>query len=193
MPEFENSDLLPEIIIDDSADGYVETDDEMEEEEEEPAEKSRPPASEIFHSQSQQEEPVLEVRMSDEELPEERQPEPAPQLSVQPIPKPKRQASAKQREHLARIRVKAAESRRQKTAQRQQQHRPATARSTPHPTFSEGDVDRLLDRYKERRRVKKAVKTKPDSSVLQQSPAQTINADLHTVAPVDDPWAECFL
>ena len=104
------------------------------------------------------------------------------------------QASAKQREHLARIRVKAAESRRQKTAQRrQQQQRPATARSTPHPTFSDGDVDRLLDRYKERRKAKKAVKTKPDSSALQQSPAHTINADLHTVAPVDDPWAECFL
>ena len=190
MPD---SDLLPEIVIDDSADGYVETDDEMEEDEL-VAVKSRPPASEIFHSQSQQDEPVLEVEMPDEELPEERQPEPAPELSIEPIAKPKRQASAKQREHLARIRVKAAESRRQKTAQRrQQQQRPATARSTPHPTFSDGDVDRLLDRYKERRKAKKAVKTKPDSSALQQSPAQTINADLHTVAPVDDPWAECFL
>ena len=189
MPD---SDLLPEIIIDDSADGYVETDDEMEEDEL-VAVKSRPPASEIFHSQSQQDEPVLEVEMPEEELPKERQPEPAPELSIEPIAKPKRQASAKQREHLARIRVKAAESRRQKTAQRQQQHRPATARSTPHPTFSEGDVDRLLDRYKERRKAKKAVETKPDSSALQRSPAQTINADLHTVAPVDDPWAECFL
>ena len=47
MPD---SDLLPEIIIDDSAEGYVETDDEAEEEE--PPEKSRPPASEIFHSHS---------------------------------------------------------------------------------------------------------------------------------------------
>ena len=186
MPD---SDLLPEIIIDDSADGYVETDDEMEEEE--PPEKSRPPASEIFHSQSQQDEPVLEVEV-EEELPEERQPEPAPELSVEPIAKPKRQASAKQREHLARIRVKAAESRRQKTAQRQQ--RPATARSTPHPTFSEGDVDRLLDRYKERRRAKKVaappVVTKPERNVdLLSVPA----AASFTQAVPDDPWAECFL
>ena len=64
MPD---SDLLPEIIIDDSAEGYVETDDEAEEEE--PPEKSRPPASEIFHSHSQkkekpEEEPVLEVELS---------------------------------------------------------------------------------------------------------------------------------
>jgi hypothetical protein len=186
MPD---SDLLPEIIIDDSADGYVETDDEMEEEE--PPEKSRPPASEIFHSQSQQDEPVLEVEV-EEELPEERQPEPAPELSVEPIAKPKRQASAKQREHLARIRVKAAESRRQKTAQRQQ--RPATARSTPHPTFSEGDVDRLLDRYKERRRAKKVAAppavTKPERNVdLLSVPA----AASFTQAVPDDPWAECFL
>ena len=196
MPD---SDLLPEIIIDDSADGYVETDDEMEEEE--PPEKSRPPASEIFHSQSQQDEPVLEVEMPEEELPEERQPEPAPELSIEPIAKPKRQASAKQREHLARIRVKAAESRRQKTAQRrQQQQRPATARSTPHPTFSDGDVDRLLDRYKERRRVKKAAnpaaekptvaKINPDSS--SRTHPET-NANLLTVPAADDPWAECFL
>jgi hypothetical protein len=124
--------------------------------------------------------------------PEERQPEPAPELSVEPIAKPKRQASAKQREHLARIRVKAAESRRQKTAQRQQ--RPATARSTPHPTFSEGDVDRLLDRYKERRKAKKVAAppavTKPERNVdLLSVPA----AASFTQAVPDDPWAECFL
>ena len=189
MPD---SDLLPEIIIDDSAEGYVETDDEAEEEE--PPEKSRPPASEIFHSHSQkkekpEEEPVLEVELSDEDEPAE--PAPAPQLSIEPVAKPKRQASAKQREHLARIRVKAAESRRQKTALRQP--RPATARSTPHPTFSEGDVDRLLDRYKERRKAKKVVKTNPDSSAPPQSPAH-INADLHVAPPIpDDPWADCFL
>ena len=189
MPD---SDLLPEIIIDDSAEGYVETDDEAEEEE--PLEKSRPPVSEIFHSHSQkkekpEEEPVLEVELSDDDEPAE--PAPAPQLSIEPVAKPKRQASAKQREHLARIRVKAAESRRQKTTLRQP--RPATARSTPHPTFSEGDVDRLLDRYKERRKAKKVVKTNPDSSAPPQSPAH-INADLHVAPPIpDDPWADCFL
>jgi len=188
MPE---TDLLPEIVIDDTADGYVETDEEPQSEEEPPA-KSRPPASEIFQGSTRppSPEPVLEVEQSDEEPAAEPEPQPAPELSIQPIKKPKRQASAKQREHLARIRVKAAESRRKQATQKP---RPATARSTPHPTFSDGDVDRLLDRYKERRKAKKAVKTKPDSSALQQSPAQTINADLHTVAPVDDPWAECFL
>ena len=110
----------------------------------------------------------VEVELSDDDEPAE--PAPAPQLSIEPVAKPKRQASAKQREHLARIRVKAAESRRQKTALRQP--RPATARSTPHPTFSEGDVDRLLDRYKERRKAKKVVKTNPDSSEREQRPRQ---------------------
>eukprot|EP01046_Picozoa_sp_COSAG06_P001120 COSAG06_NODE_34_length_31045_cov_28.806469_5_plen_149_part_00 len=110
-------------------------------------------ASEIFQGSARppSPEPVLEVEQSDEEPAAEPEPQPAPELSIQPIKKPKRQASAKQREHLARIHVKAAESRRKQATQKP---RPATARSTPHPTFSDGDVDRLLDRYKERRKAK---------------------------------------
>jgi translation initiation factor IF-2 len=190
MPD---TDLLPEIVIDDSNPDYVETDEEAEHSDEEPV-KSRPPASEIFQSETAAaqepppEEPVLEVEQSSEEEPA---PEPAPQLSIQPIQKPKRQASTKQREHLARIRVKAAESRKKQATERQKEQ---PARRSTHPTFSDDDVDRLLDRYKERRKAKKASKpavTKPDSST--PAPAQT-NADLHTVPqPLDDPWAECFL
>ena len=74
--------------------------EEAEHSEEEPV-KSRPPASEIFQSETAAKEqppkePVLEVEQCSEEEPA---PEPAPQLSIQPIQKPKRQASAKQREH----------------------------------------------------------------------------------------------
>ena len=94
----DSADILPEIMIDDSADAYVETDEESEEE---PPPKSRPPASEIFAGQ-----PTIQVEVeSEEEEPEE--PQPVAQLEVQPIAKPKRQASSKQKEHLARIRVKA--------------------------------------------------------------------------------------
>ena len=90
--------ILPEIVIDDSADAYVETDEESEEEVEPP--KSRPPASEIFASQ-----PTIQVQIESEE---EEEPQPVAELEIQPIAKPKRQASSKQKEHLARIRVKAA-------------------------------------------------------------------------------------
>ena len=91
--------ILPEIVIDDSADAYVETDEESEEEVEPP--KSRPPASEIFACQ-----PTIQVETESEE--EEEEAQPVAELEIQPIAKPKRQASSKQKEHLARIRVKAA-------------------------------------------------------------------------------------
>ena len=61
--------------------------------------KSRAPTSEIFASQ-----PTIQVEIESEE--EEAQP--VAELEIQPIAKPKRQASSKQKEHLARIRVKAA-------------------------------------------------------------------------------------
>ena len=98
----DSADILPEIMIDDSADAYVETDEESEEEPEPPS-KSRPPASEIFAGQ-----PTIQVEVeSDEEQVEPAEPQPVAQLEIQPIAKPKRQASSKQKEHLARIRVKA--------------------------------------------------------------------------------------
>ena len=86
--------VLPEIVIDDSADAYVETDEESEEEAEPP--KSRPPASEIVASQ-----PAIQVDIESEEE-EEEEPQPVAHLEIQPIAKPKRQASSKQKEHLAR-------------------------------------------------------------------------------------------
>ena len=87
--------ILPEILIDDTADEYVETDDEPGT----PSPKTRPPANEIFYQ--------------DEEPPED---EPAPP-AVEPTfnyvkpAKPKRQVSEKQRQHLATIRTKALETR----------------------------------------------------------------------------------
>ena len=96
----DSADILPEIMIDDSADAYAETDEESEEEPEPPP-KSRPPASEIFAGQ-----PTIQVEVESEEE-ETAEPQPVAQLEIQPIAKPKRQASSKQKEHLARIRVKA--------------------------------------------------------------------------------------
>ena len=57
----DSADILPEIMIDDSADSYVETDEESEEEPEPPP-KSRPPASEIFGGQ-----PTIQVEVESEE------------------------------------------------------------------------------------------------------------------------------
>ena len=181
----DTKDILPDIVIDDSAEDYVETEDESEDEPE--PHKSRPPASEIFAGKHQIEVEV-EVESEEEESQQPRE-EPAAQLEIKPIAKAKRQASNKQKEHLARIRVKAVESRKQKAAQKKS----LPAKSIQHPTFTEQDVDRLLDRYKERRKAKKVVKTNPDSSAPPQSPAH-INADLHVAPPIpDDPWADCFL
>ena len=183
--QMDAKDILPDIIIDDSADDYVETDEESEDEPEPP--KSRPPASEIFAGQ-----PTIQVEVESEEE-ETAEPQPVAQLEIQPIAKPKRQASSKQKEHLARIRVKAAESRRQKAAQKKQ----SAVHSAPHPTFSETDVDRLLDRYKERRNAKKPKPKRNEDSLRAATPAanerNADSSDLHTVPAPDDPWAECFL
>ena len=66
--------VLPEIVIDDSADAYVETDEESEEEAEPP--KSRPPASEIVASQ-----PAIQVDIESEEE-EEEEPQPVAHLEI---------------------------------------------------------------------------------------------------------------
>ena len=71
--------ILPEIVIDDSADAYVETDEESEEEVEPP--KSRPPASEIFASQ-----PTIQVEIESEE--EEEEPQPVAELRSSRSPSP---------------------------------------------------------------------------------------------------------
>ena len=82
--------ILPEIVIDDTAEDYVETDDEPST----PPAKSKPPATEIFEQEN----------------------EPAPVPVVEPVipKKPKRQVSEKQRHHLASIRAKALEARKAK-------------------------------------------------------------------------------
>ena len=169
--------ILPEILIDDTADEYVETDDEPGT----PSPKTRPPANEIFYQ--------------DEEPPED---EPAPP-AVEPTfnyvkpAKPKRQVSEKQRQHLATIRTKALETRKANAKAKRDlklkaQPKPApTPAPTPAPArFNDTDVDQLLDRYKARRRVKKAA-AQQDEEVRRK--VQHVTAP----PPQDDPWAECFL
>ena len=174
--------ILPEILIDDTADEYVETDDEPGT----PSPKTRPPANEIFYQ--------------DEEPPED---EPAPP-AVEPTftyvkpAKPKRQVSEKQRQHLATIRTKALETRKANAKAKRDakaskaQPKPApTPAPAPAPTpaparFNDTDVDQLLDRYKARRRVKKAA-AQQDEEVRRK--VQHVTAP----PPQDDPWAECFL
>ena len=80
--------ILPEILIDDTADEYVETDDEPGT----PSPKTRPPANEIFYQE--EEPPAVEPTFN----------------YVKPA-KPKRHVSEKQRQHLATIRTKALETR----------------------------------------------------------------------------------
>ena len=174
--------ILPEILIDDTADEYVETDDEPGT----PSPKTRPPANEIFYQ--------------DEEPPED---EPAPP-AVEPTfnyvkpAKPKRQVSEKQRQHLATIRTKALETRKA-NAKAKRDAKASKAQPTPAPTpapapaptpaparFNDTDVDQLLDRYKARRRVKKAA-AQQDEEVRRK--VQHVTAP----PPQDDPWAECFL
>ena len=174
--------ILPEILIDDTADEYVETDDEPGT----PSPKTRPPANEIFYQ--------------DEEPPED---EPAPP-AVEPTfnyvkpAKPKRQVSEKQRQHLATIRTKALETRKANAkAKRDAKASKAQPKPTPTPApapaptpaparFNDTDVDQLLDRYKARRRVKKAA-AQQDEEVRRK--VQHVTAP----PPQDDPWAECFL
>ena len=177
--QMDAKDILPDIIIDDSADDYVETDEESEDEPE--PQKSRPPASEIFAGK-QPIEVEVEIESEEESQQPREEPQPVAQLEIQPIAKPKRQASNKQKEHLARIRVKAVESRRQKAAQKKS----PPAQSIQHPTFTEQDVDRLLDRYKERRKAKKPKPKRNEDSLPAEQP-------LHNIQPMDDPWADCFL
>ena len=167
--------ILPEILIDDTADEYVETDDEPGT----PSPKTRPPANEIFYQ--------------DEEPPED---EPAPP-AVEPTfnyvkpAKPKRHVSEKQRQHLATIRTKALETRKANAKAKRDLKLKAQPKPTPAPTpaparFNDTDVDQLLDRYKARRRVKKAA-AQQDEEVRRK--VQHVTAP----PPQDDPWAECFL
>ena len=167
--------ILPEIVIDDTADDYVETDDEPST----PSPKSKPPATEIFEQENEPPVPAVEPSFDD----------------VKPK-KPKRKVSEKQRQHLASIRAKALESRKanakakREAKQQQQKPAPAPAPAPAQPVaakFNDGDVDQLLDRYKARRRVKKEAKQK-DEEVRRKVQHVTAPPPTH-----DDPWAECFL
>ena len=160
--------ILPEILIDDTADEYVETDDEPGT----PSPKTRPPANEIFYQEDEPAPPAVEPTFT----------------YVKPA-KPKRQVSEKQRQHLATIRTKALETRKANAKAKRESKLKAQPAPAPTPApamFNDTDVDQLLDRYKARRRVKKAA-AQQDEEVRRK--VQHVTAP----PPQDDPWAECFL
>ena len=173
--------ILPEILIDDTADEYVETDDEPGT----PSPKTRPPANEIFYQEPPEDEPAP--------------PAVEPTFNYVKPAKPKRQVSEKQRQHLATIRTKALETRKANAKAKRDLKLKAQPKPTPTPApapapaptpaparFNDTDVDQLLDRYKARRRVKKAA-AQQDEEVRRK--VQHVTAP----PPQDDPWAECFL
>ena len=181
----EEQDLLPEIVLDETAEGFVPDDD--------------PPVPVEPELELELEEENEVVVMEAPALP------PAPEQdnifqTGRPVKK-KRQVSEKQRAHLERIRAKALERKKEKANER------AQARSTSHPTpaptpvptptaqtttpkvqpipqqyLTHDDVDAILSKYDERRLKKKESKRKEEQA------QQLVRTHIQT----DDVWEQCF-
>ena len=182
----EEQDLFPEIVLDETAEGFVPDHD--------------PPVPV---------EPELELEL---ELEEDEENEvvvmdapvlpPAPEQdnifqTGKPLKK-KRQVSEKQRAHLDRIRAKALERKKEKAGERAQvraANEPAPAPSpaapkvqpVPQPApqqqyLTQDDVEAILSKYDERRLKKKESKRKEEQA------QQLVSTHLQ----VDDVWEQCF-
>lgn len=186
--EHAHDDILPEIVVDESAEQYVQQPEE---------EEDQPP----LPAPAEAEEPVQNEVVIEPELP------PAPEQdnifqTGKPVKK-KRNVSEKQRAHLERIRTKALERKKEKAAERKvaratSQPAPAPAEHTspaattpapaprvepvPSPYLTHEDVDAILSRYEERRAKKKEAKRK-------EAQAQEL---VRTHMQQDDVWAQCF-
>ena len=180
----EDQDLLPEIVLDESAEGFVPDHD--------------PPVPV---------EPELELELELEEdvvVMEEPVLPPAPEQdnifqTGKPLKK-KRQVSEKQRAHLDRIRAKALERKKEKANERAQvrsalEPAPAPAPATatpkvqpvPQPAaqqqyLTHEDVDVILSKYDERRLQKKDARRKEEEA------KQLVRTHIQT----DDVWEQCF-
>jgi hypothetical protein len=187
--EHAHDDILPEIVVDESAEQYVQQPEEEEEDE--------PP----LPAPAEAEEHLQNEVVIEPELP------PAPEQdnifqTGKPVKK-KRNVSEKQRAHLERIRTKALERKKEKAAERKaaratSQPAPAPAEHTapaattpapaphvepvPSPYLTHEDVDAILSRYDERRAKKKEAKRK-------EAQAQEL---VRTHMQQDDVWAQCF-
>jgi hypothetical protein len=180
----EEQDLFPEIVLDETAEGFVPDHD--------------PPVPV---------EPELELEL---ELEEDEENEvvvmdapvlpPAPEQdnifqTGKPLKK-KRQVSEKQRAHLDRIRAKALERKKEKAGERAQvraakEPAPAAPKVQPVPApqpapqqqyLTQDDVEAILSKYDERRLKKKESKRKEEQA------QQLVSTHLQT----DDVWEQCF-
>ena len=192
-PQEEEYDILPEIVLDETADAFVPDDD--------------PPVPQPPEEEEQ--EVVVKPEL----------PPPPEQDNIFQTGKPvkkKRQVSEKQRAHLDRIRAKALESKKEKASERAKarasskaesapasQPAPApvaTSQPAPAPApapaeqpapkvepvppkyLTHDDLDAILSRYDERKQKKKAAKHKEEQ-------AQQL---VHTHLQTDDVWEQCF-
>ena len=181
VPQEEEQEILPEIVLDETADAFVPDDD--------------PPVPQPPEEEEQ--EVVVEPQI---------QPPPEQDNIFQtgkPVKK-KRQVSEKQRAHLDRIRAKALERKKEKASERAKARASSKAESAPAPAsqpapapaeqptlkvepvppqyLTHDDVDAILSRYDERKQKKKAAKRKEEQ-------AQQL---VHTHLQTDDVWEQCF-
>ena len=179
-PQEEEYEILPEIVLDETADAFVPDDD--------------PPVPQPPEEEEQ--EVVVKPEL----------PPPPEQDNIFQTGKPvkkKRQVSEKQRAHLDRIRAKALESKKEKASERAKARASSKAESAPAPApvatlppeqptlkvepvppkyLTHDDVDAILSRYDERKQKKKAAKHK-------EGQAQQL---VHTHLQTDDVWEQCF-
>ena len=181
VPQEEEQEILPEIVLDETADAFVPDDD--------------PPVPQPPEEEEQ--EVVVKTEL----------PPPPEQDNIFQTGKPvkkKRQVSEKQRAHLDRIRAKALERKKEKASERAKARASSKAESAPAPAsqpapapaeqptlkvepvppqyLTHDDVDAILSRYDERKQKKKAAKRKEEQ-------AQQL---VHTHLQTDDVWEQCF-
>jgi len=170
MSNIEN-DLFPKIIVDKDAEGYAETDEEIEEEAIEiPSDDEIPDIPKVEKNvlrKSRKKKEIFQVSEEDPEPPVEEKPEEPAEAPV--TRRPRKKITQAQLDHLAGARVKALEARRRKKTEKLKQKEnpvevPKQTVTNMHSVsniareMNDQEVDRLIDRYKERRKSKKAAR-----------------------------------
>eukprot|EP01051_Picozoa_sp_SAG22_P012332 SAG22_NODE_1272_length_4923_cov_3.681385_2_plen_204_part_00 len=203
MPEndVETNDLFPEIVVDRKAKEYVATSEEDEAPPDDPPPpQKKPPAEEDKPDVPKVEKHLPKSRRKKEIFDCGDEPESPAEAESQPARRKKKPPSQQQLDHLAKIRVKALEAKRQKKAERERE-RSAKAEPEPEPepkqpaaaaaqtprTLDDAEVDVLIDRYKQRRKAKKAAK---------QAESQAAELIKSHYAPAEQPatksWSDFF-
>eukprot|EP01050_Picozoa_sp_SAG11_P024158 SAG11_NODE_5066_length_1674_cov_2.102222_3_plen_168_part_00 len=163
-----DNDLFPAIIVNKNAKEYVETDEEEEEEEALQEQNEVEEVTTLDPPKVEKEIPANRVWKKKEIFQgvEEAPPEPVAQEEPKKEPvkrRSKKPVSKQQLEHLAKARVKALEAKKKKKKEERLKNptseptKPKTMHSVSNIAreFKDEDVDKLLDRYKQRRKAKK--------------------------------------